>query len=99
MGDIDSLFYDLDKQIDIALLNKMYQDYKMMLKQQEKEECNHKILGGLPSPEEEEEDLNPPNLMRGNLEIENIHHPVNDNIDEDLDFLGLDNLTLRRTHN
>jgi hypothetical protein len=100
MGDVDSLFYDLDKHVDIGLLNKMYQDYKAMLKQQEKEEGNNKILGGLPPLEDEEEDLPAPTLMRGNLEIENINqNPVDDNIDEEIDFLGLDNLTLRRTHN
>jgi hypothetical protein len=35
MGDIDSLFYDLDKNINLGLLEKLYEDYILHTKQQE----------------------------------------------------------------
>lgn len=58
LGDIDCIFYDLDKQVDFTLLEKMYQDYKMYEREQKKEEENHKVLGGMP-PLDEEDDLPP----------------------------------------
>lgn len=35
IGDIDSLFYDLDKNIDFGLLDKLYEDYKAYAEQQQ----------------------------------------------------------------
>jgi len=35
LGDIDSLFYDLDKNINLGLLEKLYEDYIVHTKQQE----------------------------------------------------------------
>ncbi len=35
MGDIDSLFYDLEKNINLGLLEKLYEDYILHTKQQE----------------------------------------------------------------
>jgi len=36
LGDIDSLFYDLDKNVEVCLLDKMHQDYMQVLQNQQK---------------------------------------------------------------
>lgn len=38
MGDVDTLFYDLGKTVGISLLEKLYEDYQVMAKQQRQEE-------------------------------------------------------------
>ena len=37
VGDVDKLFYDLDKDIDLKMLDKLFEDYQQHIKQQELE--------------------------------------------------------------
>lgn len=84
MGDIDCLFYDLEKELNLGLLEKLYEDYAEFAKQQEKESTN---IEGL-------------ELERNQIGMEingNFEQNLEGDLVDDLDFLNLDNLQLRRT--
>lgn len=85
MGDVDCLFYDLEKELNLGLLEKLYDDYVAFSKQQEKESTN---VDGL----ELERNQNIGMEINGNFE-QNLEGDLVD----DLDFLNLDTLQLRRT--
>lgn len=87
LSDIDSLFYDLDKNINLTLLDQLYKDYLAFKGQQSQDEGT--------SP-----DISPLTHPPYDLEIENMGNGINfeqDFLEEDnLDFLNLGEPTLRR---
>lgn len=85
MSDVDCLFYDLEKELNLGLLEKLYEDYVEFAKQQEKESANIDAL-------ELERNQNIGMEINGNFE-QNLEGDLVD----DLDFLNLDTLQLRRT--
>jgi hypothetical protein len=90
MGDVDSLFYSLDKEMNIALLRKLYEDYLVILKEQEKE--NNTII--------EEPPLLDIELERTQRIIINPNFDENNGEEEfmeDLDIFNINNLQLRRS--
>lgn len=98
-SDVDCLFYDLDKNITVGLLEKLYEDYQMFAKQQERE------LAQLQQEENDRlQDLSP---VMGQQAVQFEHNgpvmgeqqPQEINLDEDmdnLDFLSLGEPVLRR---
>lgn len=42
MGDVDLLFYDFDKDVEISLLEKLYEDFQLFQKQQQHQEEENK---------------------------------------------------------
>lgn len=110
MGDVDCIFYDLDKQVELHLLERMYQDYKEFMRQQEREEIEKqekdkgenepkdKLLGDLPPLEDFDDLPEPPSLTKGTFDIEtHINKEIEDGGD-DLEFLELTDLSLKRSH-
>ena len=100
ISDVDSLFYDLDKNITVGLLEKLFEDYQMFAKQQERElqQLQQEENDGL-------QDLSP--VMRqqavqfeNNLpEIGGMQQQDDNLLEEDmdnLDFLSLGEPVLRR---
>lgn len=114
MGDVDSIFYDLDKQVEFNLLERMYQDYRDYMRQQEMEEKAkqekeresdgehgqpNKLLGGLPPLDDIDDDLPEiPTLTKGTLDIETHINKEPDDGGDDLEFLELADLSLKRSH-
>lgn len=86
IGDVDCLFYDLDKEINISLLEKLYEDYMLFVKEQGKE---------INLSEEDPLHLNNGHNNNNGMELELDFGQ--DEFNEDLDLLNLDNLQLRRT--
>lgn len=97
MGDIDCLFYDLDKYVDSNLLHKMYEDYRVFLKEQER--ANGNKLGEIPQFDEEEPEHNINNSMNTRVDRDVDRIENNMMINDDMDLLEVDNLTLRRGNN
>jgi len=92
MGDVDRLFYDLDKNVDIFLLQKLSEDYNAFLNNSEDKENSR----GLDSPSLEE-------VMGPNGNANNNVNGFDDFILEpnfvdfaNIDLLSLDNPSLRR---
>lgn len=87
LSDIDSLFYDLDKNLNLTLLDRLYEDYLVFKKQQEKDEGTGPDISPLTHPPYD-------------LDLENMRNGINfgqDFLEEDnLDFLNLGEPTLRR---
>lgn len=85
MGDVDSLFYDLEKNVEIALLEKLYDDYVMFKRQQERETEGKEGEGSpdLPPLVHSNDDLGLPNLGNGldflddldNIDLMNLGEP------------------------
>jgi hypothetical protein len=114
MGDVDSIFYDLDKQVEFNLLERMYQDYRDFMRQQEIEERakqekekesdtetgqTNKLLGGLPPLDYLDTDIpEPPTLTKGTLDIETHIHKEPEDEGDDLEFLELAEIGLKRSH-
>jgi hypothetical protein len=114
MGDVDAIFYDLDKQVEFNLLDRMYQDYRDYMRQQEMEEKvkldketegdmetgqSNKLLGGLPPLDDLDIDIpEPPTLTKGTLDIETHINKEADDAGDDLEFLELAELGLKRSH-
>jgi len=100
MGDVDSLFYDLHKNVDIRLLHKMHDDYQVYLKQQARE-MNHQI-GELPGLDEEKDNEPETEITMdkpGSKTLDNFLENPDDNvIDEEIDFLNTASLGLRTAH-
>lgn len=94
MGDVDNLFYDLDKEVTISLLEKLYEDYLIFMKEQDKEGLE---LGNLPRLEDDEMGDNDNNFnINLNQDFGDLGN-FGDDMMEDLDLLNLGNLQLRRT--
>jgi len=87
IGDIDCLFYDLDKEVNISLLEKLYEDYINFVKEQGKE-----LKPEDPLLLNEGHNVN---INNHNMELE-LDFGQEEFV-EDLDLLNLDNLQLRRT--
>jgi hypothetical protein len=87
LSDIDSLFYDLDKNLNMTLLGKLYEDYLVFQKQQEQSEGKTPEISPLTHPPYE-------------FDLGNMENGINfeqDFLEEDnLDFLNLGEPTLRR---
>jgi len=84
LGDVDCLFYDLDKNVRIDLLQKLYEDYQEFVQQQSKD---NNVNFGM------EEEL--PNLQLPGL---NQNNQINDDFFDpgDIDLMQLGNLPLHR---
>ena len=85
MGDVDKLFYDLDKDIDLKLLAKLYEDYQVFIKQQEAE-INEKNLSAHNGSEANGIN-NFTNLQDGGGLFD---------FDEEIDLMNLPDLSIRR---
>jgi len=88
LSDIDSLFYDLDKNLNLTLLNHLYEDYLGFKKQQSNDNGRT-------------QDISPMTHPPYDLEFENIGNGINFEQDfleeeENLHFLNLGEPTLRR---
>ncbi len=84
MGDVDRLFYDLDKNVSLCFLQKLSEDYNAMGNDDDKENSR-----GLDSPRLEEELASQANnfdnfILEQHLDFSNI------------DLLSLENPSLRR---
>ena len=90
IGDVDCLFYDLDKEVNIPLLEKLYEDYILFVKEQGKEI-------NLPEPPEDPFMFNDVHNGNGNHNMELEFDFGQEEFAEDLDLLNLGNLQLQRT--
>lgn len=43
IGDVDSLFYDIDKNVDFVLVDRLYENYKQQMKAQEENSESNKL--------------------------------------------------------
>lgn len=87
LNDTDSLFYDLNKNLTVAILKNLFEDYLLLKKEQSQDEGRTPEI----SPE-----THPPNeLDLGNMENE-INFEQDFLEEENLDFLNLGEPTLRR---
>lgn len=96
MGDVDRLFYDMDKNVDNVLLQKLSEDYNAFLNEEDKENSR-----GLDSPSLE--DVN----VHNNNGHNNINNGIGNGFDDfilepnfmdfnNIDLLSLENPSLRR---
>ena len=85
VGDVDKLFYDLDKDIDLKLLDKLYEDYQAFTKQQETEINEKKRLEFNGSQENGIHNFT--NLQDGGGLFD---------FDEEIDLMNLPDLSIRR---
>lgn len=104
MGDIDTLFYDLSKNIEMSLLEKLYEDYKTFTKHQEPGIIGIQHNGIQGMEEENEEELPELNLHNNNFNNQGnngfngfIEAGIPDDF-QDLDLMELPTLSLRGEH-
>jgi hypothetical protein len=90
IGDIDSLFYSLDKEINVALLEKLYEDYLIFSKQHQKED---NVIIEDPPLLERDLEMNRGMIINPNFD-ENFGEEV---FMEDENLLNINNLQLRRS--
>lgn len=95
LGDVDCLFYDLDKEVDLNLLAKLYEDNQVLIKQHERESAQHGF-----SMEEEFQDLELPGLNRQQQQFPQLpNNGMEGGLfewNDEIDLMDLANLPLRR---
>jgi len=92
LGDVDCLFYDLEKNIRIDLLQKLFEDYQEFVQQQSKENSTFGM-------EEELPDLQLPGLGDRQNFMPNPNNEINGDLFNDpgdIDLMNLGSLPLRR---
>lgn len=94
MGDVDSLFYDLGKTVGISLLEKLYEDYQVMAKQQRQEEAEEEAI----VPEGQENINNNENMIVQNENNLRPNFVIPDFMEDfdNVDLMSLGELSLRR---
>lgn len=101
MGDIDTLFYDLSKNIDMSLLEKLYEDYKSFTKHQEPGlvGVQHNGIQGMEEEELPELNLHNNNNFNnlGNNGFNGFEAGIPDDF-QDIDLMELPTLSLRGEH-
>lgn len=101
MGDVDTLFYDLSKNIDMNLLEKLYEDYTSFTKQQEPGlvGIQHNGIQGMEEEELPELNLHNNNNFnnQGNNGFNGFEAGIPDDF-QDIDLMELPTLSLRGEH-